>query len=128
MSLILIASIILPAGLFMTIGGGFIYHFSKSKAETSYEKDLNELRRLWLTGKLDRKNYRYIKNSMNAEQIFNGESQKIDNLLCNEQLDQIEYIRIKKILQMNLNKRLVNIENNHMPKNMQKFLLQYATN
>ncbi len=126
MSLSLIASIILPAGVLMTISGGFIYHFSKSKAKTAYEKDLNELMRLWLTGKIDKKTYRYMKESVNAEEIFNSESQKIDNRFKNKQLDQIEYIRIKKILQMNLNKRLVNIENNAMPKSMQKFLLQQA--
>jgi len=128
MSLSLIASIILPAGLLMAISGGFIYHFSKSKAKTSHEKDLNELTRLWLTGKIDRKTYKYIKESVNAEEIFNNESQKINNLFTNKQLDQIEYIRIKKILQMNLNKRLINIENNAMPKSMQKFLLQQAPN
>ena len=86
MSLTLIASIILPLGVFMAIGGGFTYHFSKSKAETSYEKDLNQLMRLWLTGKLDKNTYKYIKNSINAEQIFNSESQKINTQFKNMNL------------------------------------------
>ena len=65
---------------------------------------------------------------MDAEQLFNTESEKLDNMLQKKQLDQFDYIRVKKLLQMALNKKLVKIENNYMPHKMQKILLQETPN
>ena len=65
---------------------------------------------------------------MKVEELFNAESEKLDNMLKENQLDQFEYIRVKKILQMSLNKKLVKIENTYIPEKMQKMLLQQIPN
>jgi len=128
MNLGLFACVFLPLGSVMAVGGSIVYHFAKLNAQTSFEKDLKELRRLWFMGDIDGKTYQYIKNSMDAEQLFNTESEKLDNMLKEKQLDQFDYIRVKKILQMTLNKKLVKIENNYMPDKMQKIFLQETPN
>ena len=128
MDLGLIACVFLPLGSFMAIGGSLVYHYARWNAETTFEKDLKELRRLWFMREIDGKTYRYIKESMKVEELFNAESEKIDNMLKEKQLDQFEYIRVKKILQMSLNKKLVKIENTYIPEKMQKMLLQQIPN
>jgi len=124
----LLACVFLPLGSVMAIGGSIVYHYAKWNAETSFEKDLKELRRLWLTREIDGKTYHYIKDSMKAEELFNGEAERLDTMLQKKQLDQFDYIRVKKILQMTLNKKLVKIESTYIPEKMQKFLLQQAPN
>ena len=124
----LLAFVFLPLGSIMAIGGSVVYHYAKWNAVTTFEKDLKELRRLWIMRQIDGKTYRYIKDSMKAEELFNVESEKIEKLLQEKQLDQFDYIRVKKILQMTLNKKLVKIENAYMPEKMQKFLLKQVPN
>ena len=122
MDLGLVACVVLPLGSFMAIGGGLVYHFARWNAETSFETDLKALRKLWLMGEIDGKTYRYIKDSMKVEELFNTESEKLDKMLKEKQLDQFDYIRVKKILQMALNNKLVKIENAYMPEKMQKII------
>lgn len=124
----LLACVFLPLGSIMAIGGSIVYHYAKWNAETAFEKDLKTLRKLWFMREIDGKTYQYIKDSMKAEELFNMESEKLDKMLHEKQLDQFDYIRVKKILQMTLNKKLVKIESTYIPEKMQKFLLQQAPN
>ena len=74
----LLASVFLPLGSLMAIGGSIVYRYAKLNAETVFEKDLKEVRKRWFRGQIDGNTYRYIKNSMQAEELLNVESEKLD--------------------------------------------------
>ena len=46
---------------------------------------------------------------MSAEDLFAEESQRIDNMMKNKQIDSETYIQIKKILEFGFNERLEKI-------------------
>jgi hypothetical protein len=128
MNLALFASVFVPLSSVMAIGGSLVYHYAKWHAQTSFEKDLKELRKLWFTGDIDRKTYNYIKDNLKVEELFNAESEKLDKMLKEKDLNQFDYLRVKKILQMTLNKKLVKIENNYILDDEEKIPLQQAIN
>ncbi len=128
MNLGLFAGVFIPLSSVMAIVGGLVYHHAKWHAQTTFEKDLKELRRLWFMGDIDGKTYNYIKDNLKVEELFNAESKKLDKMLKEKELNQLDYIRVKKILQMTLNKKLVKIENKYIPDDKEKIPLQQTFN
>jgi hypothetical protein len=51
----------------------------------------------------------YIRDNLKVEDLFFDESKRLDNMLKHKKLDTDTYIRMKKVLDMNFNEKLVKI-------------------
>ena len=77
---------------------------------------MRKLRQLLLKGKLDRKMFLHIRDNLKVEDLFADETQRLDNLLEEKNIDQETYRRMKQILKMSFNERLekINLKYNYL--------------
>jgi hypothetical protein len=81
------------------------FHYKK-KNETDYEQKMKILRQSLLQGKLDKKSFLYIKDNLKVEDVFGQETQRLENMLKEKNVDTETYSRMKKILSMTFNEKL----------------------
>jgi hypothetical protein len=105
--------IVLPMATIIAVLVITIYYLARKTEETDYEKEMKKLRKLLLQGKLDRKSFLYIRENLKVEDIFVDEVKRLDDMLKHKNIDSDTYVRLKKILEMNFNDRLVKINAKH---------------
>jgi len=105
--------VVLPLALIISILVVVVFYLAKRNEESDYEKEIKELRKSLLKGKLDRKTFLYIRDNLKAEDIFADESKRLDEMLKHKRMDQDTYVRMKKVLEMSFNERLVKISEKH---------------
>jgi hypothetical protein len=91
----------------------FAYHRSGMKEVNQYEKDLKELRVQVIKGNVGHKTFRYMKDSLRAEHLFVSEQNRLDTMYQQNQMDETTYTRMKKVLQLTFNQKLMKIHNKH---------------
>ena len=101
--------LILPLAIIIAVLVAVVFYLSRKTEETNYEKEIKELRRLLIKGKLDRKSFLYIRDNLKAEDHFTDESKQLDDIMKQKKMDPDTYVRTKKILEMTYNERLVKI-------------------
>ena len=104
---------VLPLALIVFVLVSVVYYLSRKTEETNFEKEMKELRKSLIQGKLDRTSFLYIIDNLKAENHFSEESQKMDEMFEDKKLDSETYLRMKKVLEMSFNKRLVKIHDQH---------------
>ena len=109
-------NIILPLATIITISTSVIVHRHRKTKETDYEKEMKKLRQLLLKGKLDRKTFLHIRDNLKVEDLFADETQRLDNMLEQKNIDAETYRRMKQILKMSFNERLqkINLKYNYL--------------
>jgi hypothetical protein len=108
--------IILPLATIITLSTCVYVHRSRKTKETDFDKEMRKLRQLLLKGKLDRKMFLHIRDNLKVEDLFADETQRLDNLLEEKNIDQETYRRMKQILKMSFNERLekINLKYNYL--------------
>jgi len=91
--------------LVITVGLLFIVYFSKKKMETNYDKGMKILRKLQVSGKLDRKGFFYIKNRLKVERLSSEQGNILEKMFREKKIDSFTFNRMKQALQISLNKR-----------------------
>ena len=109
-------NIILPLATIIAISTSVIVHRHRKTKETDYEKEMKKLRQLLLKGKLDRKTFLHIRDNLKVEDLFADETQRLDNMLEQKNIDPETYRRMKQILKMSFNERLqkINLKYNYL--------------
>ena len=102
--------IILPLAIIITILIVVVFYLSRKTEETDYEKEMKNLRKLLLKGKLNRQQFLHIRDNLKVEDLFVDETKRLDDMLKHKNLDSDTYIRLKKILEMRFGERLEKIE------------------
>ena len=98
---------------------GVVVYYSR-KEEDNYEKELKNLRRMLLRGKIDRKTYVNLSNRLKYAKHFNDESKKLLSLLSDEKIDQITYTRLRHVLETTFRERLDKIDQRTNEQNKEK--------
>jgi len=88
-------------------------YFSGKKEYNAYELELKQLRHSLLQGKLGRKNFIYIKDNLEVEDIFSTESKRLDEMFEQNRLDEDTYDRLKKVLELTFKDKIVKIHQRH---------------
>jgi len=101
--------LILPLAILIVILAVVVFYLAKRTEETDYEKEMKNLRQLLLKGKLDRKTFLHIRDNLKVEDLFADETERLDDMLKQKQMDSDTYVRMKKILEMSFNQRLEKI-------------------
>ena len=101
--------IIIPLALLVAILVIVVFYLSRKTDETDYEKEMKRLRQLLIKGKLDRDSFLNVRANLRAEDLFADESQRMDEMIKNQQIDPDTYIRMKKVLEYGFNERLEKI-------------------
>jgi len=101
--------LILPLAIIIAVLVVVVFYLARRTEETDYEKEMKELRQSLLKGKLDRKTFLYIRDNVKVEDLFADESKRLDDMLKHKKMDPDTYIRMKKVLGMSFNERLVKI-------------------
>jgi hypothetical protein len=101
--------LILPLAIIIAILVIVVFFLSKKTEETEYEREIKELRRSFLKGKIDQKNFLYIRENLKREHLFSDESKKLDKMLEQKKMDPDTYVRMKKALEMSFDEKLVRI-------------------
>ena len=83
-----------------------IIYYSKKKMETDFEKDIKQLRKLQISGQLDKNSFYRLKNRMNVENLSKEQKGILENLHKEQKIDTTTYMRMKKALQLQLNVKL----------------------
>ena len=109
-------NIILPLATVIALSTSVLVHRSRKTKESDYDKEMKKLRQLLLKGKLDRKTFLHIRDNLKVEDLFADETQRLDNLLEQKNIDSETYRRMKKILNMSFNERLekINLKYNYL--------------
>jgi hypothetical protein len=81
-----------------------IYHARKE--EDYYETEVKKLRKLFFSGKLDKRNFLNLRNRLKNEKIFTAESKKLLTLLSDEKIDEETYVRLRQVLEKSFRDRL----------------------
>jgi nitrogen fixation-related uncharacterized protein len=102
--------IILPLAIIIAILIVVVFYLSRKTEETDYEKEMKNLRKLLLKGKLDRQQFLHIRDNLKVEDLFVDETKRLDDMLKHKKLDSDTYVRLKKILEMSFGERLEKIE------------------
>jgi len=116
MQSIQLINVILPLATIITLSASVLVYRSRKTKETDYEKEMKKLRQLLLKGKLDRKTFLHIRDNLKVEDLFADETQRLDNLLEQKNIDSETYRRMKTILKMRFNERLekINLKYNYL--------------
>ena len=101
--------LILPLAIIIAVLVVVVFDLARRTEETNYAKEMKELRQSLLKGKLDRKTFLYIRDNLKVENLFADESERLDDMLKQEKMDPDTYIRMKKVLEMTFDERLVKI-------------------
>ena len=110
--------IVLPLAIIIAILIVVVFYLAKRTEETDYEKEIKELRRSFLKGKIDQKNFLYIRENLKREHLFCEESKKLDDMLEHKQMDPDTYVRMKKALEMSFDEKLVKIHEKYNIENL----------
>lgn len=110
--------IVLPLAIIIAILVVVVFYLSKRTEETDYEKEIKELRRSFLKGNIDQKNFLYIRENLKREHLFCEESKKLDDMLEHKQMDPDTYVRMKKALEMSFDEKLVKIHEKYNIENL----------
>jgi hypothetical protein len=70
-----------------TVGLLLIIYYSKKQSVTRYEKELKLLRKLQISGQLDKKSFFHIKNRLKVEKISQQQKDILENMFRNEEID-----------------------------------------
>lgn len=101
--------LILPLAILIAVLVVVVLYLSRKTEETEYEKEMKELRQSLLKGKIDRKSFLYIRDNLKTEELFTDESKRLDDMLTHKKMDPDTYVRMKEVLQMTFNEKLVKI-------------------
>ena len=104
--------IIVPLTAIISILVAVVFYLSRKTEETEYEKEMKELRKCLIKQKIDRKSYLYIRDNLKTEELHSKESERLNQMFENKKMDSDTYLRMKKVLEMSFNERLVKIEKN----------------
>jgi len=102
--------IVIPLALIIAILVAVIFYLSKKTEESDYEKEVKELRKCLIKQKIDRKSYLYIRDNLKTEELHSKESERLNQMFENKKMDSETYMRMKKVLEMSFNERLVKID------------------
>ncbi len=106
----LLISIITPMVTF-SIGLAIMFYYLHGKIEdTDYEKEIKELKHSLIQGKLNRKSFLYIRDNLKVEDLYNIESKRLDDMSEQKMIDEVTYTRMKKVLQMTFEDKLIKIQ------------------
>ena len=92
--------------LVITVGLLLIVYFAKKKIETNYEKEMKVVRKLQVSGQLDRKSFFNLKNRLKVNELSSEQGTIFERMFREEKIDSVTYIRMRNALQISLNKKL----------------------
>jgi len=115
MHLDLVFAVMSPIALVAAASAIAFYYRSGMKQVNDYERELKELRRKVLRGEINCKTFRYIEENLKVEDIFNQELKRLNEMLEQNQIDNITFERMKKLLQITFNEKLVKIHTKNLP-------------
>ena len=104
---------VLPLALIVFVLVGIIFYLLRKSDESKYEKELKELRKSLLKGRIDRNTFLYLRDKLKAEIHYLEESQRVNKMFEKKKMDSDTYLRMKEILEMRLNEKLSLIQIHH---------------
>ena len=107
--------VVLPLAAIIAVLVGAVYYLSRKTEETNLEKEMKELRKSYFKGKIDKKTFLYIRDNLKAENHFSEEAQKMNEMFKDKNMDSETYLRIKKVLELSFDMRLVKIHEKYNP-------------
>jgi hypothetical protein len=107
--------VVLPLAAIIAVLVGAVNYLSRKTEETNLEKEMKELRNSYFKRKIDKKTFLYIRDNLKAENHFSEESQKMNEMYENKNMDSETYLRMKKLLELSFDKRLVKIHEKYNP-------------
>ncbi|MFH1328388.1 MAG: hypothetical protein ABIH76_06065 [Candidatus Bathyarchaeota archaeon] len=114
----LLLAVISPMAALTTVSVVAFYYLSGMKQVNEYERELKELRHQVIKGNLGHKTFRYMKDNLRVEDLYNTELKRLDDMFQQNSIDAVTYDRMKKVLQLTFNEKLVKIHTKHSSLNM----------
>jgi hypothetical protein len=111
MNLSLLPFLIFPM-IVISIGLLVIVYYTKKQKETEFEKEIKQLRKLQVSGKLDKKRFFTIKKRMEIDKLSSEQGSILKKMFKEEKIDPTTYVRMKKALQFSLNQKLKKCKTN----------------
>ena len=99
--------LIMPLAIIVVFLVALIIYTSRKK-EDEYEKKIKILRKLLLSGKLNKENFSNMISRVTQVKNFNAESKNLFSLLSEEKIDADTYFRLRQVLEKSFRNRLKN--------------------
>jgi len=109
----MLLSVVSPMAVASVAIAVVVYFASGKKEENELEHEIKRLRQNLLRGDLGRTNFLYMKNSMQAEESYDVELKKLEEMFQQNLLDSTTYGRMRKALQVIYNEKLMKIHTNY---------------
>ena len=74
---------------------------------------MKELRKSLIKRNIDHKNFVYIRDNLTAEELYSTESERLDKMVADNKIDSDTYLRMKQVLNVGFNDRLMKIHQKH---------------
>ena len=105
--------IVVPLAIIISVLIGVILFLSRKNEETEYEKDMKDLRKSLIKRDIDHKKYLYMSENLKAEELISNESERLAKMVANNEIDSDTYLRMKQVLNVGFNDRLMKIHEKH---------------
>jgi hypothetical protein len=76
------------------------------KEESLYVRELKKLRKMLMSGKIDKKTFERMRNRLKEESIFTEELESLYALLHDKTINQNAYVRIRELLEKAFRQRV----------------------
>jgi hypothetical protein len=117
---------ILPLAVLVVFLVVLVMHYAR-REDDDYENEVKKLRKMFFSGKLDKKTFVNQRSRLKNEKIFATESKKLLALLSENKIDEETYVRLRQVLERSFRERLDRIDeitnrlNNNEPFYASKF-------
>ena len=98
--------LVLPLALLVFFLVALVIYNARKNEEDECEREIKKLRKMFFSGKLDKKTFVNMRNRLKHEKVFHTESKKLFTLLSDNKIDEETYVRLRKVLETSFRERL----------------------
>ena len=103
------AFLVLPLGVIVFVLVGLTLYYAR-KGEDEYEKEIKNLRKLLISGKINTQTFNRLKSKTDYVKEYNNESKRLLELLSSEKIDQENYERLNQVLEKSFQEKIIRLE------------------
>ena len=101
--------LVLPLAVIVFFLVGLTLYYAR-KGEDEYEKEIKNLRKLLISGKINTQTFNRLKSKTNYVKEYKNESKRLLELLSSEKIDNESYERLNQVLEKSFQEKIARLE------------------
>ena len=101
--------LVLPLAVIVFFLVGLTLYYAR-KGEDEYEKEIKNLRKLLISGKINTQTFNRLKSKTNYVKEYKNESKRLLELLSSQKIDNESYERFNQVLEKSFQEKIARVE------------------